>query len=44
MEIPDFGNELADKEVALFSWNYHKAREDSFIADIFQWYEELKSI
>lgn len=36
IEIPDFDDELADKEVARCFWNYHKARNDSIIVDLFQ--------
>ncbi|KAG2194502.1 hypothetical protein INT47_005775 [Mucor saturninus] len=36
IEIPDFDDLLADKEIATCFWNYHKARNDSVIVDLFQ--------
>lgn len=36
MEIPDFDDMLSDKEVATCFWNYHKARNNSYLVDLFQ--------
>lgn len=35
VEMPDFDGK-PDAEVALASWDYHKARNDSIIVDLFQ--------
>jgi ubiquitin C-terminal hydrolase len=36
VEIPDFEDGLSDKEIANSFWDYHKARNDSIIVDLFQ--------
>lgn len=36
IELPDFDDMLSDKEVATCFWNYHKARNDSYLVDLFQ--------
>ncbi|KAI9007984.1 hypothetical protein CLU79DRAFT_800368 [Phycomyces nitens] len=35
IELPDF-KDMSDKEIAQCNWDYHKARNDSIIVDIFQ--------
>ncbi|KAI7863162.1 hypothetical protein BDF14DRAFT_1973336 [Spinellus fusiger] len=35
VELPDFGG-MTDQEIAQCSWDYHKARNDSVIVDLFQ--------
>ncbi|KAI8082722.1 uncharacterized protein BX664DRAFT_338921 [Halteromyces radiatus] len=35
IEMPDFDN-MTDEEIAKTSWDYHKARNDSIIVDLFQ--------
>lgn len=35
IELPDFDG-MKDKEIAERSWNYHRARNDSVIVDLFQ--------
>ncbi|KAI7870840.1 hypothetical protein BDF14DRAFT_1770291 [Spinellus fusiger] len=35
VELPDF-DRMSDQEVAACSWQYHKARNDSIIVDLFQ--------
>ncbi|KAL0095929.1 hypothetical protein J3Q64DRAFT_1705426 [Phycomyces blakesleeanus] len=35
IELPDF-KDMSDQEIAQCNWNYHKARNDSIIVDIFQ--------
>jgi ubiquitin C-terminal hydrolase len=34
-ELSDFGD-MPDREIAKASWDYHKARNDSVIVDLFQ--------
>ncbi|KAI8098402.1 uncharacterized protein B0P05DRAFT_582735 [Gilbertella persicaria] len=36
IEIPDFDNQLSDLEIATRFWQYHTARNDSIIVDLFQ--------
>lgn len=33
--MPDF-DDMTDEEIAKTSWDYHKARNDSIIVDLFQ--------
>lgn len=35
-ELPYFGDEITDQQVAEIHWSSHKAREDSRIVDLFQ--------
>jgi ubiquitin C-terminal hydrolase len=35
IEMPDF-DDMTDEEIAKQSWDYHKARNDSIIVDLFQ--------